>query len=474
MRKTNTILRFNKFILCVSFTTLFCAQSLYGQWQSTTNYYLDFDQSSTDEHITMNRPSVSGAFTMETWVLTKNKSCSSNSKPTSNDAFVSMADHDGTHGGNFKGAEIGVNACGNNMSDRVAGGTACRFYFAVGSGSSKAIVSSTFAPSCNTWHHVAGVYTGTQIKLYVNGVLQNTVNYSGSITWPSTTGGMTLGREAKNPSAQEGYLDGSLDNVAIWNTAKDYSNTSTASNYYKNPISPTATDLVDHYHFNQNDRTKNDPVKDATSGNDGSQTWKSGTAATNNNFVDYVGHTTSTGPPLPVEILNFELVQDNESVDLFWSTASELNNHFFTLEKSMDGRHWNLLGTVEGNGTTNEISDYTYTDYNPYPIQTYYRLAQTDYDGKFEYLAVKSTNSNDEGISQMSVRPNPSSDFVNIDYVQFPYSQIRFLNAQGIDVSKEIKVLRNTGNSLMLDISAIQNGVYSVVSPTSSALLIKF
>lgn len=470
MKKTNTFSGFNKFTFCISFAVLFCAQSLYGQWQSSTNYHADFTQGNgSAEYISMNAPSISGAFTLETWVQTKNRSCSSNSKPQTNDAFISIADHNSTHGSNFSGAELGANSCDNNF-DNVAGGTSCRWYFAVGSGTNKAIVNSTFAPSCNTWYHVAGVYTGSQIKLYINGVLQGTVNYSGSITFPTGSGGMKLGKEAANPSSQQGYLDGKLDNVAIWNTSKTYSSSSSASDYYGNAISPTATGLVDHYHFNQNGRTKTDPVKDATSSsNDGSQ-GQDGSSSTA--FVDYVG-TGTGGPPLPVELLNFELVQDNESVDLFWSTASEFNNHFFTLEKSMDGRHWNFLGTVEGNGTTNEISDYTYTDHNPYPIKTFYRLTQTDYDGKFEYLAIKSTNSNDEGISQMSVRPNPSSNFVNIDYVQFPYSQIRFLNAQGIDVSKEIKVLRNTGNSLTLDISAIQNGVYSVVSPTSSALLIK-
>ncbi len=484
-------------ILSLIMTNSISVQS--QSWTPTTNKHLSFRQNTGNECIKFdNKPTLSGSFTIETWVRLDNNSCpdgGSNQKPVSNDAFVSIGDHMGSDQGAFKGAEIGIQAaatgsCCEPVFSKNSNAKPGEFYFIVGDGtgtnsSDRAIVSSGFKPSCNVWYHIAGVYTvnsggNNTIKMYVNGDLKNTVNYDGPVTFSTQTNSpnnassnhseadMTLGREADPGSGQRGYLDGDLDNVAIWSTAKTY----TTSNY-DDPIDHSSSNLENFYHFNQNPATSSSIPYDATSqtfsGNNGNQNTNTGTGT----GVDYVGNGSGSGPPLPVELLNFELVQNNESVDLFWSTATELNNHFFTLEKSVDGRHWNLLGTVEGNGTTNEISDYTYTDYNPYPIKTFYRLAQTDYDGKFEYLAIKSTNSNDEAISQMSVRPNPGSDFVNIDYVQFPYSQIRFLNAQGIDVSKEIKLLRNTGNSLTLDISAIQNGVYYVVSPTSSTLIIK-
>ena len=489
---------FAPLLLCLIMTSSISVQS--QSWTPTTNKHLSFRQNQGNECIKFdNKPTLSGSFTIETWVRLDNNSCpngGSNSKPVSNDVFVSMGDHQGNPQGSFKGAEVGIQAAerGNGFEPIYGTGPSAnvgKFYFIVGDGTGtgsndRAMVSSTFKPLCNVWYHIAAVYTKTSsssgnIKMYVNGSQQGSaVTYNGPITFSSQTNSptnassnhkpadMTFGKEADHGSSQRGYLDGDLDNVAIWSTAKTY----TTSNY-DDPIDHSSSNLENFYHFNQNPATSSSTPYDATSqtfsGNNGNQNTNTGTGT----GVDYLGNGSGSGPPLPVELLNFELVQDNESVDLFWSTASELNNHFFTLEKSMDGRHWNLLGTVEGNGTTNEISDYTYTDYNPYPIKTFYRLTQTDYDGKFEYLAIKSTNSNDEGIPQMSVRPNPSSDFVNIDYVQFPYSQIRFLNAQGIDVSKEIKVLRNTGNSLMLDISALQNGVYSVVGPTSSAFLLK-
>ena len=71
---------------------------------------------------------------------------------------------------------------------------------------------------------------------------------------------------------------------------------------------------------------------------------------------------------------------DGQSL-LTWQTASELNNAGFEVERSADAKQWEVLGFVNGHGTTMEANDYKYLDAQPMRGMNYYRLSQTDFDG---------------------------------------------------------------------------------------------
>lgn len=104
----------------------------------------------------------------------------------------------------------------------------------------------------------------------------------------------------------------------------------------------------------------------------------------------------STINPLPVELLSFKAELINNEVELNWTTATEINNAFFSLEKSKDGINFIEFASVLGAGNSNEIIDYSYLDEDPYSGLSYYRLKQVDYDGKFEYSDIVSIINNDE------------------------------------------------------------------------------
>ncbi len=94
---------------------------------------------------------------------------------------------------------------------------------------------------------------------------------------------------------------------------------------------------------------------------------------------------------LPVELLFFSATVNNQKqVILNWATASELNNDFFTVERSIDGLNWEVVEFVNGNGTTPLRNDYSTTDIRPFTGLSYYRLKQTDFDGAFEYSYIVS------------------------------------------------------------------------------------
>ncbi len=90
----------------------------------------------------------------------------------------------------------------------------------------------------------------------------------------------------------------------------------------------------------------------------------------------------SVNAPLPVELTSFKAYCENASEHLTWSTASETNNDFFTIERSDDGTSFRDIGTVNGNGTTMQPHQYSFTDPQPVLSSTYYRLRQTDYNGQ--------------------------------------------------------------------------------------------
>ncbi|HLP32363.1 MAG TPA: FG-GAP-like repeat-containing protein, partial [Bacteroidia bacterium] len=117
--------------------------------------------------------------------------------------------------------------------------------------------------------------------------------------------------------------------------------------------------------------------------------------------------------PLPVEWLNFtaQWLTTGESAQLNWSTASEKNNSHFTLLRSIDGQNWEEVAQVNGAGTTNNISQYTYIDNSLKHLNTstlkhvYYRLMQTDYNGQFSFSEVRELTLVPQ--SGISVSPNP-------------------------------------------------------------------
>jgi hypothetical protein len=116
--------------------------------------------------------------------------------------------------------------------------------------------------------------------------------------------------------------------------------------------------------------------------------------------------------PLPIELINFKaLIQHDENVMLYWSTASEKDNEGFEVERSIDNRNWSPLGFVRGMGTTAEKHEYTFNDDQPLSGVNYYRLKQMDTDGKFQYTPIVVADLHGKN-SLFDVFPNPSSEGV--------------------------------------------------------------
>lgn len=111
---------------------------------------------------------------------------------------------------------------------------------------------------------------------------------------------------------------------------------------------------------------------------------------------------------LPVQYLDFFASKQGSTVHLTWTTASEVNADFFTVERSSDTQDFEEIGTVLANGNVNKIEKYHHTDDYPLQGKSYYRLKQVDRDGKISYSKLVMVE--DQAIIDVQVYPNPSKD----------------------------------------------------------------
>jgi hypothetical protein len=95
-----------------------------------------------------------------------------------------------------------------------------------------------------------------------------------------------------------------------------------------------------------------------------------------------------TNTPLPVTLLDFNATCNNYAALIQWSTSSENNNKYFTIDRTQDGIHYETIDTVKGVGNSTSVHNYSVTDESPLNGISYYRLSQTDIDGSTVHLNV--------------------------------------------------------------------------------------
>ncbi|MEL6846731.1 MAG: T9SS type A sorting domain-containing protein, partial [Bacteroidota bacterium] len=161
----------------------------------------------------------------------------------------------------------------------------------------------------------------------------------------------------------------------------------------------------------------------------------------------------------PVEWVGFDGRLSGETVVLNWSTASELNNDYFEIERSTDGASFQTLASVAGTGTTAEQQDYKFVDFSPVNGENYYRLKQVDLDGQFAYSAIIRLQVEPNKF-RYSVYPNPSSDFLHISSTEKEITRIEMLDLNGRSIS--VPQVQSDLYEWTLEVADLQPGTYLV------------
>ncbi len=152
---------------------------------------------------------------------------------------------------------------------------------------------------------------------------------------------------------------------------------------------------------------------------------------------------TDNATTLPITLLSFEVRSLLKSVKLEWITTSEINNDFFTIERSLDGSSFETIEVIKGAGNSSKVLNYVTYDHDPKQGVIYYRLKQTDFNGHYSYSeleAVRFYNSR-EFVQQSTVYPNPTNGrqlFFEINAAESGILklEIRAINGQQINIQQ--------------------------------------
>ncbi len=163
---------------------------------------------------------------------------------------------------------------------------------------------------------------------------------------------------------------------------------------------------------------------------------------------------------LPVSLASFTASKQGASVDLKWTTASEQNNAYFTVERSADGVSFSAIGKVNGAGNSSSTLNYSYTDNNPLAGKNFYRLRQVDFDGQFDISAIVSVNLS--VTSKVSLYPNPVSNTALLQYPKAVKGAGYRLVAMDGRVMKS-GILQENSTQMNLNLSGMQSGTYVLI-----------
>ena len=172
---------------------------------------------------------------------------------------------------------------------------------------------------------------------------------------------------------------------------------------------------------------------------------------------------------LPMQFVSFQPVVEGNQVALEWQTASENDQTYFTVERSMDGLEFHSVAGVKGTGNEGAAASYKVTDNAPLKNVSYYRIKQTNAEGTASYSAIRSV-SFDALSSVLNIYPNPSiNGIVHIksdERLNADNTQVKVYNISGLE---QTGCTLSVQEEVSLDMSSLQKGAYFVQLRTPSS-----
>ncbi|MDX2285192.1 MAG: hypothetical protein NW241_13590 [Bacteroidia bacterium] len=169
-------------------------------------------------------------------------------------------------------------------------------------------------------------------------------------------------------------------------------------------------------------------------------------------------------PVFPVTLSYFEAAAEAAGrVGLRWQTLAEHNSSFFAVERSSDLRIWERIGQVDAAGTSSVPRTYLFSDLDPVPGVSYYRLRQTDQTGAYGYSEVREI----AGPHAVLVRafPNPAAAMLAVEGDPAELSALRICSLTGQDLSRLVTMFPVQGRRRTLDLTHLPAGVYLLTAP---------
>ena len=183
-----------------------------------------------------------------------------------------------------------------------------------------------------------------------------------------------------------------------------------------------------------------------------------------NNFTGTKAPTVTIKSGLPVELISFGSIISNNQVILNWSTASETNNDFFTIYKSIDGMNYKEIQTIAGAGNSNVVLNYKYIDKDPFNGVAYYKLKQTDFNGNYEYVRITTCKfEENQDLNFKFANPVLNNNMnIAVEIANTGNYQYAIYNYSGQKISGASFELDNNLNNISIPLNNFQSGYYIV------------
>lgn len=183
-------------------------------------------------------------------------------------------------------------------------------------------------------------------------------------------------------------------------------------------------------------------------------------------YLEAGSFTTDPGG-LPVEFIELNGNCSEEGIQLEWSTASERNNDYFVIERSPDLENFEAIDTISGQGNTSLLSEYQWADIHPLENTSYYRLSQTDYDGKKTLLQTVAVQQDCQTDNQPIATYNNYNQQLIINPNGKYIEELRIVDTRGQEV-KHFVIQQSQKSLTSINLSEkLQKGVYIVSIHTS-------
>jgi hypothetical protein len=199
----------------------------------------------------------------------------------------------------------------------------------------------------------------------------------------------------------------------------------------------------------------------ATNANVALEVNRTGLSLSNINNTWYIGTSNVTTSPLPIQLLSFDAVLTPEgTVGLTWSTAMEINNKLFTVERSQDGITYTAVTEVPGAGNSNVVLNYSAVAEHPYTGTSYYRLQQTDENGNSTYSRVVVINV--AATVALRLYPNPARTNLQLTFTATSGGSFmtRIIDVGGRVVATYNNVAQIGVNTLNFNVAGYRAGTY--------------
>jgi hypothetical protein len=163
---------------------------------------------------------------------------------------------------------------------------------------------------------------------------------------------------------------------------------------------------------------------------------------------------------LPISLHSFSVEETKDHNALVkWATSSEVDNDFFLIERSANGKAWEAIGRVAGSGNSSTLIDYEFTDRSTLKGKSYYRLIDVDYAGNETASHVVSFNNRGLEIG-FTAYPNPVKDDLSLDKLELN-DEVSIFSQDGKLILKE-EVNETNFYNFKVDLSIYNSGVFMI------------